>query len=286
MTACSVESRRLAGKTALVTGAAGGIGSTVAELLAREGARVVCADYDGGAAARIAESIGASAVGVALDVSDEIRVGQTIARVADRYGLDILCNIAGIAGPQVPADHTDVDEWDATFAVNARGTFLMIKHAVHHLRERRGSIVNIASALAMIGWRSESAYGPSKAAVVQMTKSAALDFAPEVRVNAVLPGAVRTPMITSVLEGSADMEETLTSYGSIHPYGKRLLDPSAIANAVLFLVSDDASFITGACVPVDAGMLATGRSADGGHGNGDHALGNEQSERSRPDAIG
>lgn len=266
------DDRRLEGRVALVTGAAGGIGQAVAATLAAAGAKVICVDLDGLGASDTADQVGGGSIGLALDVADEKAVADVFAHVRRAGTLDILCNVAGIAGPQVPAEHTSVDEWDQTFAVNTRGTFLMTKHATSLLRSSQGTIINIASALAMIGWRSESAYGPSKAAVVQFTKSAALDLAPDIRVNCVLPGAVLTPMITSVLDGSADLESALVEYGSAHPYGGRLLSPQTIADAVLFLASDDASFITGAALPVDAGMLATGRSAVDATGNGAHAV--------------
>jgi len=272
VTAADLPRLRLHGRTALVTGAAGGIGQAVSRRLADEGATVICADLNEVAVRESARNLGNSSVGIALDVADETGVRGVIELAERLGGLDVLCNVAGIAGPQVPAEHTAVEDWDLTFAVNTRGPFLLCKHAARQLRRKRGNIINVASALALIGWRSESAYGPSKAGLVQFTKSAALDLAPDIRVNAVLPGAVRTPMITSILEGSADQEATLAAYGAIHPYGSKLLQPSAIADAVIFLASDDASFITGACVPVDAGLLATGRSAAERHGNGEHAL--------------
>lgn len=116
--------------------------------------------------------------------------------------------------------------------------------------------MNIASALAFIGLRQEAAYGPSKAGVVQLTKGMALDYAPDVRVNAVCPGAVRTDMIVSVLE-EGDREQLLAEYGQIHPLYRRLAEPEEIADAVLFLASPDASYITGVALCVDGGLVAS-----------------------------
>lgn len=255
----TLKGRRLAGRVVLITGAAGGIGSAIARRMALEGARIVCADLDEGFVTALATELGGGSVGHHLDVSDEASVASLFSKVNDWDGLDVVCNVAGIAGPQVSAEHTSTRDWDRTFAVNTRGTFLVTRHAIPHLRRTSGNIINIASALAMIGWRSESAYGPSKAAVVQFTKSAALDLAPEIRVNCILPGAVMTPMITSVLADSRDPDAALRQYGSIHPYGGALLPPDAIADAAVFLASDDAGFITGVALPIDAGMLASGR---------------------------
>lgn len=248
---------RFAGLTAVVTGAGRGIGAAVASRLAAEGARVACLDIDSTASAATARAIGGRAIAVATDIANEADVAAAVDRVTAAGGIDVLVNNAGIAGPQYAARDTPVEDWDHTLAVNLRGTFLMVKHALPSLLERGGNIVNIASALALVGWRQESAYGASKAAVVQFTKSVALDYAPRVRANCVCPGAVRTPMITSVLEGSPDMEKALADYGQIHPLHRRLAWPEEIADAVLFLASADASFITGAVLPVDGGFTAS-----------------------------
>lgn len=240
----------------MVTGAGRGIGEAVARRLARSGATVVCVDIDGVAAQRTASSIGGSAWHLQVDISDESQVISGFDEMDEHGELHGLCNVAGVAGPQTPAVDTGVAEWDATGAVNLRGTFLMCKYALPRLLVTRGSIVNIASALAHIGWRSECAYGPTKAAVIQLTKSIALDYAPLVRANSVSPGAVLTPMIQQVIDDTGDDPD---EYGKIHPLGGRLLPPFAIADACLFLLSDDASFVTGADLPVDGGMLAIGR---------------------------
>ncbi len=249
--------RRLADRVAVVTGAAQGIGADVAELFADEGAAVACVDLQEELVRARADDLGRGALSVCADVSDERSVEASMEAIVARFGrIDVLVNVAGIAGPQHKAGQTPVEEWDRTQDVNLRGTFLMVKHALPHLERSRGAIVNFASALALVGWPDESAYGPSKAGVVQFTKAVALDYAPAVRSNCVCPGAVRTPMITSVLDPDSDIEEALAEYGTIHPLTRRLAEPREIAHAALFLASDDASFITGVALPVDGGFTA------------------------------
>ena len=249
--------RRLRNKTAFVTGAGRGIGQAIAERLAEEGAFVACADVDAEAAQRVASTLPHGGVGLTTDVSDEASVADAMARLIGLRGdLDILVNNAGIAGPQEPAASTPLDGWKRTLEVNLTGPFLCSRAALPHLIRSGGAIVNIASALALVGWPNECAYGPTKAGVVQLTKGMALDYAGKVRVNCVCPGAVRTPMIVSVLPEDTELEPTLASYGLIHPLHQRLAIPREIADAVLFLASEDASLVTGAALVVDAGLTA------------------------------
>jgi NAD(P)-dependent dehydrogenase (short-subunit alcohol dehydrogenase family) len=252
-----VIARRLTGRTALVTGAGRGIGAAIARRLGGEGAWVACVDVNGEAAEATAAGLPGGGRAHAADVGDEGAVSAAIRAVCDeRGGLDIVVNNAGIAGPQHAAGDTDLADWEDTLRVNLTGAFLTAKHAIPHLKASKGSIVNVASALAFIGLRGESAYGPSKAGLVQLTKGMALDYAPDVRVNAVCPGAVRTEMIASVLPPEEDVEAGFAEYGRIHPLHGRLAKPEEIADAVLFLASNDASFITGTALLVDAGLTA------------------------------
>jgi NAD(P)-dependent dehydrogenase (short-subunit alcohol dehydrogenase family) len=249
--------KRLTGRTALVTGAGRGIGRAIALRLAEEGAFVACADVDGNSAKATEAQMVVRGMAVTIDVASEGSVANGFAQViAARGGLDILVNNAGIAGPQQPAESTPLEGWRRTLDVNLTGTFLCSRQAIPHLEARRGVVVNIASALAIVGWPNECAYGPSKAGVVQLTKGMALDYAQSIRVNCVCPGAVRTAMIESVLPKGVDVEATLAEYGKIHPLHQRLANPREIADAVVFLASDDASLITGALLPVDAGFTA------------------------------
>ncbi len=245
------------GKTALVTGAGRGLGAAIASRLAGEGGWIACIDIDGDSARKTAQSLPGAGKGYELDVRDETAVKQVVDAVLDERGsLDVLINNAGIAGPQTTVTETPLNEWQATIDINLTGTFLVSKHAIPALCETRGNIVNIASALALIGWRREAAYGPSKAGVVQLTKSMALDYAEFIRVNCVCPGAIRTPMIEGVLPDDENKEALLESYGHIHPLYRRLALPEEIAEAVLFLASDDASLVTGVAMPVDGGFTA------------------------------
>lgn len=248
---------RLADQCVIVTGAGQGIGKEIAKKVASAGARVICVDVNKDSVEQTSQELGNEATFHFTDVSNVDQVEGMFKRLKATR-ITGLCNVAGIAGPQQTAHLTTSADWDRTVAVNLRGTYLMTRGAIPALNESRGSIVNIASALAHIGWRREASYGPTKAAVVQFTKSLALDYAPRIRANSISPGAVRTPMIEAVLdETDADAAE----YGSIHPLTSRLIPASAVADACVFLLSTDADFITGIDLPVDAGMLAIGRSA-------------------------
>jgi len=245
---------RLHGKTAIVTGAGSGIGRAIAQRLASEGAWVACFDRDRQAADRVAASLPAGGLGVYVDVSHEAEVEAGVAIVSRERGtLHVLVNNAGIAGPQTPVGTTPLAEWQRTLDVNLTGTFLVCRAAIPMLVAARGTIVNVASALALVAKTDEAAYHASKAGVVQLSRSMALDYAASVRVNCVCPGAVRTAMIESVLPAGTDVAAALAEYGKIHPLHRRLAEPEEIADAVLFLVSDDASLITGVAMPVDAG---------------------------------
>lgn len=246
---------RLAGKHVIVTGAGQGIGRSIAIAIGQEGGHVICVDVNEETVQRTTQELDGDSTFHVADVSSESEVGEIFSRLRHTR-ISGLCNVAGIAGPQSAAHSIATDEWDQTTNVNLRGTFLMTRGVLPFLLESAGAIVNIASALAHIGWRKEAAYGPTKAAVVQFTKSLALDYAPIVRANSISPGAVKTPMIEQVL---TDTDGNETEYGSIHPLTGRLIPPSAIANACVFLLSEDAAFITGIDLPVDAGMLAIGR---------------------------
>ena len=248
--------QRMVGRTIIVTGAGAGIGRAIAHRLSEEGGWIACLDKDGAAAQDTAASLRDGSHHV-IDVSLEHEVERGIREVLSARGrIDVLVNNAGIAGPQEPALSTPLDGWERTLAVNLTGTFLMARAALPALIKSGGSIVNVASALAFVGWPNECAYGTTKAGVVQLTKGMALDYASRVRVNCVCPGAVRTPMLENTLPSGADVEALFAEYGKIHPLHGRLAWPEEIANAVLFLASDDASLVTGAALLADAGFTA------------------------------
>lgn len=248
---------RLQGRTALVTGAGSGIGAAVARRFSAEGAWVACVDLSLESAERVASSLANPGCALQADVSREADVQAVIAAIKQlRTALHIVVNSAGIAGPQTSVGATPLEEWQRTLDVNLTGTFLVCKHGLALLAAVRGNIINVASALALVAKTDEAAYHASKAGVLHLSKSMALDYAGAVRVNCVCPGAVRTPMIVSVLPAGADVSAALAEYGRIHPLHQRLAEPEEIADAVLFLASDDASLITGAALPVDAGYSA------------------------------
>jgi NAD(P)-dependent dehydrogenase (short-subunit alcohol dehydrogenase family) len=241
-------------RTVLVTGAGTGIGRAVALLLGAEGAWVACLDRDYAAAKTVVAALPNGGCAVHADVSQEAEVQAAMSVIREtRGGLDVLVNNAGIAGPQTPAGTTPLDQWQRTLDVNLTGTFLTCKHALPMLMAARGNIVNMASALALVAKTDEAAYHASKAGVMQLSKSMAIDYAAWIRVNCVCPGAVRTAMIESVLPEGLDATAALAEYGKIHPLHQRLAEPEEIANVVLFLASDDASLITGVAFAVDAG---------------------------------
>lgn len=247
---------KLRNKVALVTGAGAGIGRATALAMAGEGAHVVATDYAAETAeqtADIARSQGNEAMHLALEVSDEAGWQEAIHQVIEIYGrLDVLVNNAGILLFK-PMVETSVEEWDRIFAVNTRGVFLGCKHAARTMIESGGgSIVNISSIYGLIGPPGASAYQASKGAVRLLTKGAAAELAPHgIRVNSVHPGVIRTEMTRELLADSRTAD-TLLGPTLI----RRPAEPKEVAAAVVFLASDDASYMTGSELVVDGGYTS------------------------------
>ncbi len=242
-----MREERFSGRRALVTGAGSGIGEAVARGLHAEGATVVLADRAGDRVRALADELGADATPLELDVRDEAAVA------AATGGLDVLANVAGI-GSTTNAPETPLEVWEDVFAVNARGTFLCCKHAIPGMvAAGSGAIVNMASVAALVGLKNRVAYSASKGAVVALTRALAIDHVAEgVRVNAVCPGTVDSPWVRRLVD---EVGESLDALRERQPMG-RLGTPAEIADAVLYLLSDQAAFVTGTALVIDGGLSA------------------------------
>ena len=250
---------RVDGKVALVTGGASGIGRAVCKTLAREGARIVVADIneDGGRAT--AGDIGDAALFVPLDVTDENAWAAAVKRTVAAFDrLDILVNCAGI-GFSGDFWETGLDDWNAIVAVNLTGTFLGCKHAVGAMRAGGGgAIVNLSSIAGVVGGEDIAAYAATKGGVTLLTKSVALNCAAKglgIRCNSVHPTYVDTEMLDPVAELMGGRQTMLAGMAELVPLG-RVAKPQDVANAVLFLASDEAAMITGTGLLVDGGTTA------------------------------
>jgi NAD(P)-dependent dehydrogenase (short-subunit alcohol dehydrogenase family) len=259
---------RLEGKNVVITGAASGIGRAGAGIMAAEGAKVLVADLDASHAEEAAASIrklGGTAVGFGVNVMDEEAVAAMIELAVSEFGgVNVLCNHVGGSNPRKDLDllRLDLDEWDRVMALNARSTVVASRLAIPHMIEAGGgSIINTASVGGLIGDSLQSAYGAAKAAVIRLTQYIAVQYGPEnIRCNGVAPGAILTPALVNNIP--ADVIEGMKQANAL-PY---LGQPEDIANAMVYLASDESRYMTGQTLVVDGGLtskspLATGRSA-------------------------
>jgi NAD(P)-dependent dehydrogenase (short-subunit alcohol dehydrogenase family) len=253
---------RVKNKVAVVTGAAMGIGKATARLLAEEGAKVAVTDIEEDDCRQVAEEIqeaGGTARAWVLDVSDEEEVRQVFQEVAEAFGgLDVLVNNAGISGANRPTHELTREEWEKVMAVNVTGVFLCTKHAVPFLLESHGgSIVNLSSIYGIISARDIPPYHASKGAVRIMSKTDALQYGPQgIRVNSVHPGFIWTPLVEDFIQDQGqEVEEGRKALADRHPIG-RVGRPEEIAQGILYLASDESSFVTGAELVIDGGYTA------------------------------
>lgn len=249
---------KLRGRVAIITGAGSGIGAATAMAMAREGARVVVADIDREAAERVSDKIGRDggvAMGIATDVTLRGDNEDLVERVLSSWGsLDIFMANAGIAQVPAPIEETDEATFERIFAVNVKGVWLGARYAIPRMKlQRRGVFLVTGSTSAIRPRPGRQIYAASKSAVVNLVKSLALECAPYgVRAVAIAPVATETPMLATFLGKEEVDEEELARYVAAVPLG-RLNQPDDIANAAVFLASDDAAMITGTCLEVDGG---------------------------------
>jgi NAD(P)-dependent dehydrogenase (short-subunit alcohol dehydrogenase family) len=246
------------GQVALVTGAAKGMGLATARMFAENGASVVLADIDGDLAAKEAERIvleGGTAIGVACDFADEAQVAAMVDRAVAEYGrLDMAFNNAGIQVPPSDAADEPAEVFDRVNAINLRGIWACMKHELRQMRAQgSGAIVNCSSLGGLVGLPGRAAYHASKHGVIGLTTSAALEYAPRgIRINAVCPGTIETPMVAHMIaKGELDRAKAAAAT----PIG-RLGQGEEIAASVLWLCSPGASFVVGVALPVDGGYTA------------------------------
>ncbi|MFI5607010.1 SDR family NAD(P)-dependent oxidoreductase [Amycolatopsis sp. NPDC051903] len=250
---------RLAGKTAIVTGASSGMGRATAELFAAEGAQVALTDVDAANGAAAAAGIGAAARFWQVDVRDESSIERAYDEIAAHFGkLDVLVNCAGVIGVDKPTHEVTEAEWDQLFAVDVKGVFFSTKHAVPHLiANGGGSIVNYSSIYGLVGNDEFTPYHVAKGAVTMQTKQDAAMYGKyDIRVNSVHPSTVLTPLVEGIAAayegGLPAYERMMTANQSLRRLGR----PIDVAYAVLYLASDEASWVTGVNLPVDGGYTA------------------------------
>ena len=250
---------RLDSKIALITGGASGIGAETARRMLAEGACVILADLQVERGEKLAAELGESARFVPLDVTRENDWKRTLAEAESLVsGLNVLVNCAGVSKP-APIDHASFEHWRETMSINADGVFLGCRYGVDALRRSGGgSIVNVSSMLGLKGGSAFPAYCASKGAVRMLTKSVALRCAEQrwnIRCNSIHPGAIDTPMMDPYVAGAETREEGVAGFGAAQPLG-RVGEAGEVADLIVFLASDESSFITGAEIAIDGGACA------------------------------
>ncbi|QDY06364.1 SDR family oxidoreductase [Micromonospora sp. HM134] len=248
---------RFQDKVAFVTGGASGLGEATARRFAAEGARVVVADINTEGAERLATDL-PDALAVTVDTGDADAVEQGVADAVRRYGrIDLIFNNAGIDGRQQPLHEMDVENWQKVRRINGDGVFHVLKYGIEAmLRGGGGAIVNTSSTTGLAAQENISPYTFTKAGIVGLTRSAAVEYAARnIRVNAVAPTVVMTPLVRHFIDSAPDPAEMRARMESFNPK-PGIPSPDDVAGVVLFLCSDDAAWITGHTVPIDGGYVA------------------------------
>ncbi|HEY7620407.1 MAG TPA: glucose 1-dehydrogenase [Solirubrobacteraceae bacterium] len=243
----------LRGKVALVTGAASGIGRATAELFAREGARVVASDLDADRGDEVLAALGADALYAAADVRDDDALRALVVRAVEAHGrLDCAANCAGVGAGHATTHEYPDEDWDRIVDTNLRGMWLAMRHEVPAMTAG-GTIVNVASTLGLRGSPFSSPYSASKHGVIGLTRTAAVEYAAAgIRVNAVCPGAIDTPMMDETFERFPGFREGLIGFVPMGRMGR----PDEVAHAIAWLSSDGSSFVTGEALCVEGGLLS------------------------------
>ncbi len=251
--------KRVDQKTALITGAACGIGKATAHLLAQEGAKVAVTDVNDKEGKSLVDEInatGGSAKYWHLDTSDEDNVQKVFSEVAREFGsIDILVNNAGIAGVEKPTHEISKEEWEKLMSINVTGVFLCTKHVIPYMQKASaGSIINLSSIYGLVGAGDLPPYHASKGAVRLMSKNDALIYAKDkIRINSVHPGFIQTPLVDALAEESPEGPKAFKSrLDSLHPIG-HIGEPEDIAYGILYLASDESKFLTGSELVIDGG---------------------------------
>lgn len=248
------------GSVALVTGAASGIGLQTARDFIVAGARVAINDLDSANVAAVASELGGNSLAAPGDVTDPVAVRKVVDQVIGAWGrIDALVNCAGIADEMRPTFEQDIDRWQRVLDVSLRGSYLMTREAGRHMaKARSGAVVQFSSIAGVVGLPARNAYSAAKGGLVMMTRALASEWGGYgIRVNAIAPGYIETPMVEGLMSRGRIGKEAITRRTPLGRFGK----PSEVSNVALFLCSSAASYITGACLSVDGGWAAFGGSA-------------------------
>jgi Dehydrogenases with different specificities (related to short-chain alcohol dehydrogenases) len=244
-------------KVSIVTGGSFGIGKSTAIAFAKRGAKVVIADWiEDYSTLKAIQEEGGSAIFIKCDVSKDMEVAKMVNKTIETFGrLDIAVNNAGIEGATAPTHECDEDNWDKTININLKGVWLCMKHEIMHMLDQgKGAIVNVASVAGLIGFPGLPAYVASKHGILGLTKTAALENAKlGIRINAVCPGVIRTAMIDRITGRDKTVER---KFEDMEPVG-RMGEPEEVAEAIVWLCSESASFVTGHTMAVDGGWIAS-----------------------------